>query len=167
MLVRDEGSGADRAKEDGHHAVGARRGRSLAGTAVNVHTATVDRGSDRAQGPPSTSSLPRRSGTAVSSGFLRRPTELRPRHDLDAIGRAAPAAGDRFDGFAEDLGLVNRGLTSHVEVPELAHARGPHDVESGEVAAVRAAQATLGIRQGHGHPRTLSVVPSADVCPVT
>lgn len=56
VLVRDEGSGADRAKKDRHHAVGASRGRSLAGTAVNVHTATVDRGSDRAQGPPSTSS---------------------------------------------------------------------------------------------------------------
>ena len=65
-------------------------------------------------------------------------------HQLDRVGPAAPAAGDRLDGLAAHLGVLDDGVAGEVDVPELHGAPGPRDVEAGQVAAPAAPPTLVG-----------------------
>jgi len=131
VLVRDESSRTHRAKEDGHHAVGARGGRSLAGTAVNVHRPRLRRGSDRAQGPPS-----ERPHLDVGQG----PPSASPHLD---VGQGPPSTSPHLD--------VGQGPPS--ASPHLDVGQGPPSPAASWVGPPNSGRATISMRSAEPHQR--------------
>ena len=125
------------AEQNGDDAIVAGGARYLAGIAINDHAGTLDAGSDTAL---LIGSGRRGSDASISRGFLVRPTELGPGHNLDVIARRTPTAGHRLDLLRQHLMLFNGHLTRQRRVPVLPGSDRPRDVEARQIAAVPTAK---------------------------
>lgn len=85
----------------------------------------------------------------IAGRLLGGTSELGPGNQFDTVRGRAPAAADLLDAVGEDRRLLDDGHTRHVHVPELRHATGPDDVETGEVPAMAAAESRGVVWQCH------------------